>query len=382
MNRFFYVQNSPFSGEITSLLNKDICLLKRINNVFMEIHLIFLKALKIKSLLFLVFFCNLLCSQNNPQLKNRFLTKFNFKEYKIAYKKDTIVFYLHKKKNSTPNKLVIYLQGTTPVPEPFFKVEKTEKGYAYETYFPTDYEFLNENYVYVIISYVGISAFKNDGLSDLKTYHEKNSLDYRVNQVNKVINYIHRKVIKKLSKTIVYGHSEGAPVAAKLGTINNKITHIGFWGGTAMADFYDFILLESKKYYANETTHSQKTKKINSIIEDFNAISIDNQNTNPLNINEITEYTNKRWWSYAEPPLYHLLKIKIPIFVQVATEDNSSPIESSYLIPLEFIRMGKKNLSFNVCENCDHGFVQLENGIETDKWSEIFVRFINWTENQ
>ena len=42
-------------------------------------------------------------------------------------------------------------------------IEKKEKGYAYMQYIPTDYNLLDENYAYAIISYVGTPAFKNDG---------------------------------------------------------------------------------------------------------------------------------------------------------------------------------------------------------------------------
>mgnify|MGYP000333017297 FL=1 len=47
-----------------------------------------------------------------------------------------------------------------------------------------------------------------------------------------------------MNKVIVYGHSEGAFVAPKLATVNKRITHLGVWGGSALPDFFDFILFD------------------------------------------------------------------------------------------------------------------------------------------
>jgi hypothetical protein len=74
------------------------------------------------------------------------------------------------------------------------------------------------------------------------------------------------------------------------------------------------------------------------------------------------------------------LKINIPIFVQVAGKDESAPMESTYLIPLEFTRLGKNNLRYEICMECDHGFeIERENGVTENKWDSIFQEFIKWT---
>ncbi len=326
-----------------------------------------------------LFMINSVFAQNNTSFKELLLTKYNFKEYIIPLENDSIYFYLHKKKGSEPKNLVLYLQGTSPIPEPFFNIEKKEKGYAYMQYIPTDYNLLDENYAYAIISYVGTPAFKNDGPPNMKKYHQFNSLDYRVFQADTTINYITEKLIKKMNKVIVYGHSEGAFVAPKLATVNKRITHLGVWGGSALPDFFDFILFERKANLRGVQSDSLTQKNINETIKLFQLVAKDSSNTLPSNKNEITEYTNKRWWSYAEPTINHLLKIDIPIYIQLGTEDESSPIESNYLIPLEFARLGKKNLSFNVCVKCDHGFTKRNGDKEVDMWSDIFINFIKWT---
>ena len=332
-----------------------------------------------QSILFIFSTVLLLCQLNTQaqDLKQKTLDRFNFKEYSIPVENDTVFYYVHQKKDAKPSKVVIHLQGTTPVPEPFFEVEKGEKGYSYFQYFSSDYNFLSDEYIYVIISLPGVPVVKGQGKLHLKKYNSLNSLDYRVFAADQVINHISENLFRP-EKIIVYGHSEGAFVAAKLGTVNKKITHLGVWGGSALPDFFDFILFDRKANLRGEQSARVTQTNIEQLIEQFKNISQDSLNTVPSNANEFSEYPNKRWWSYAEPTINHLVKIDIPIHVQVATEDENSPIESNYLIPLEFIRLGKKNLSFNVCVGCDHGFKNVET--QKENWPDIFKSFIAWTE--
>lgn len=286
---------------------------------------------------------------------------------------------MHNKPNSTPKHLVLYLQGTSP--DPLFVIEENKEESTSYRWFPGDYKLLSENYCYVVIAKTGIpGVFDENTTRNISKYHKFNSLDNRVFQADTVINYISEKMLKDLDKVIVYGHSEGAPVAAKLGTINKKITHLGFWAGNALPDFYDFILFNSKASWTNKISKEEANKNIKNLIKSFQEIA---DNPEDTSVEDMDDYTNKRWWSYAEPPINNLLKIDIPLFVQVAANDESAPIESTYLIPLEFIRMKKTNLTFEVCVECDHGFeIKKENGDIEDKWNEIFQNFISWTEEK
>lgn len=289
---------------------------------------------------------------------------------------DTISFYIHKKPRSAPKNLVIYLQGTSP--DPLFVIEENKGRFSLNRWFPGDYELLDEDYCYVVIAKIGIPGiFEKDTKRNISKYQKFNSLDNRVFRADTVINYIAENLIRDLNKIIVYGHSEGAPVAAKLATLNKGITHLGFWAGNALPDFFDFVLFNTKAVSAGRLTRNEAFNNLDTLIGTFRAIA---ENPKDVSYKEYDDYTNKRWWSYAEPPIHNLLKIQIPIFVQVAGNDESAPVETAYLIPFEFIRMEKSNLTFRVCRECDHGFEIRKNGEIEDKWSEIFRDFMNWTE--
>nr|WP_252732520.1 dienelactone hydrolase family protein [Cellulophaga baltica] len=73
------------------------------------------------------------------------------------------------------------------------------------------------------------------------------------------------------------------------------------------------------------------------------------------------------------------MKIEIPIFVAIGSKDQAVPVESAYLIPIEFIRQKKEKLTFKVYPALDHGFErELENGEFEDHWNDVFQDFLNW----
>lgn len=325
--------------------------------------------------IFLFFYPAMAEAQTKRPSKQEVLNKFGFTEHYIITPNDTIAFYFYKQSNSNPRHLVLYLQGTSP--DPLFVIEGEKGEYKSYRWFPGDYKLLDETYSYAVIAKTGIPALHDEKEQNIAKYHKFNTLDNRVFQADTVIKFIIKKLLKSTDKIIVYGHSEGAPVAAKLGTVNNQITHLGFWAGNALPDFYDFALFNSKASWCDNNSKEEANNNIQTLISSFQKIADDPENANAK---DKDDYTNKRWWSYAEPPINNLLKIDIPIFVQVAANDESAPIESTYLIPLEFIRLKKTNLTYEICLECDHGFeVKTADGKIEDKWVDIFKNFIKWT---
>ncbi|MEM9549301.1 MAG: hypothetical protein AAGA77_25230 [Bacteroidota bacterium] len=305
--------------------------------------------------------------------KQDLVNNFGFVQHEITVDQEEIVFYTYQKDDSKKSGIVLYLQGSDP--SPLFSYKQEEDEIKKMCFLRRDFQNLDSNYIYVAVEKIGFEQLIDETKIPLPMiYQEKNSLDNRVFRANEVINSLNK--IHQFSKIVVYGHSEGAPVGAKLAVQNDKITHLGFWAGNAMPDFYDFILEVRKEYYQGNLSIEETQDQINEIINGFvHEVAAD-----PTKI-ESEGYTNLRWWSYAEPPLYNLLKLDIPIFVQVATEDKSAPIESTYLIPLEFARLKKDNLTYKVCIGCDHGFNIYKDGIRKErKWNEIFLEFMDWVD--
>ena len=79
-----------------------------------------------------------------------------------------------------------------------------------------------------------------------------------------------------------------------------------------------------------------------------------------------------------------MLKINIPIFVAVGGKDEAVPVESSLLIPIEFIRHHKDNLTYKLYPDYNHSFAKPRID-ESSEWNYEFVKvldeFIEWAEN-
>lgn len=310
-------------------------------------------------------------AQNIPT-KEELVTFYGFQQSEIIVDGERIVYYTYQK-GERPTKMLVYLHGSDP--SPLFSYQISNGEVNKYCFLKGEFTQLSEDYLYVAIEKIGFEGLIDESnIPKPEVYQRKNSLGNRVFRADQVIDYLVSQ--NNFQKVIVYGHSEGAPVAAKLATVNTKITHLGFWAGNVLPDFFDFALEARREYYKGNLSAKQAQKQIDEVISGFtDNIAKDTANTDDLG------YTNLRWWSYAEPPLNHLLKVDIPIFVQVGTEDVNAPIESSYLLPLEFARLGKTNLSYNVCVGCDHSFkIMRKKGKVESRWNEIFLDFLKWTE--
>ena len=323
-----------------------------------------------------LFFSFLFAIAQDVPSKREILDHYGFEEHTIIEGPEEILYYTYSNGESAKTKVIMYLQGSHPSPQFSYRVKDGENQYL--CWLHREFTKLPEEYLYVVVEKPGFEGvFNEDQIEVPQVYYEKNSLDHRVYTADLVLKTLASQY--DLEKMIVYGHSEGAPVAAKLATVNKDISHLGFWAGNALPDFYDFILEGRFRVHAGEETSAKAQRDIDRTIGHFvNEISKNPTDTKKDRFG----YTNKRWASYAEPPINNLLKLDIPVFVQVSTNDQSAPIESTYLIPLEFARLGKDNLSYNVCIDCDHGFfITDKKGKRTSEWNEIFNTFLKWTEN-
>lgn len=325
-------------------------------------------------LLILVFSTTLFgaCKAQKIPSKDELVNHFGFIQESFYADEENIVYYSYKNPNEKIDNLIVYLQGSDPSPQFSYRVK--EKKIEKLCWLHGEFKEIPKNYLFVVIEKTGFeNVIDEDNIPTPIIYQKMNSLNHRVFRTNNVIEKLNTE--NDFNKIIVYGHSEGAPVAAKLAAINKNITHLGFWAGNALPDYYDFALESRKEYYKGNISDAESQKQIDELLNSFkNEIVTDSLNT------EGNGYTKKRWWSYSEPPINNLLKLDIPIFVQVATNDESAPIESTYLIPLEFARLGKSNLTYKVCIGCDHGFNSKKNdGSIQRNWKNIFNEFITWT---
>lgn len=317
-------------------------------------------------------------SSAQAKFQDSLIRKLGFTPYQIIKQNDTIDFYVHGNLTKSTNKAVIFLSGSTP--DPLFTYELKDGKLSSYFWGHQDFKFLPKNCAYIVVAKPGIAGMFNEaGLNTRKPpkkYLEKNSLDYRVWQADEVIKYCRRKFITKGGKLLVYGHSEGFNVAAKLVSINKSITHCGLWAGSAMPDYYDFMLFNRKDFLSGKISDSASGLQIDTLLMNYKKIFADPASTESSSI-----YTNKRWVSYSRPAMEYLKDVKIPIFLVAATKDDNAPYENSFIVPLEFIRLGKKNLTYKTCIGCNHSLVlQDEKGEKFSYWNQYVKEMFSWAE--
>lgn len=309
-----------------------------------------------------------------PITINKALETFGFTEQKVITDSDTITYYL-RAYTTKPKNLVVYIQGTDAHPLFFYKFN-TDGTAKLLKYFNDDYKILDSTYAYAIIAKPGLSGiFNRDGFTVPEIYHKNNYREYRVNQIDLAIEDIKRNHMRMPEKIIVYGHSEGAQIGAALARVNKSVTHLGFWSGNILNNFYEFALFERIAVLKGHLTDSAAHANITGLMQWYQDI-INNPHSTKV---DQWGYTNRRWSSYEEAPINDLLKIDIPIHAVFASGDESTPIETAYLLPIQFMQNRKNNLTFNVCINCDHLYREQKEGKMINHWDKTFEAFIQWT---
>jgi pimeloyl-ACP methyl ester carboxylesterase len=313
-------------------------------------------------------------SSSKPSIEDA-LEKYGFTENHVISENDTVTYYL-KSYRKKPENLVVFVQGTDPFP--IFFNKKIEGKATPIKMFNDDYKLLDSTYIYAIVSKPGLSGiFQRNGFNPPWQYQAKNYREYRVAQIDRSIDDIVKNHMGRPKKVVVYGHSEGAQIASYLPLRNKYITHLGFWSGNVLNNFYEFALFERIAALKGHQTDSIAHENILGLLEWYKNVVANPESTEKDNWG----YTNKRWSSYEEAPINNLLKIDIPIYAFFATKDESTPIETAYLLPVQFMQNRKGNLTFDVCIDCDHIYREKTQGGFVPHWEEIFKKFIDWTED-
>ncbi len=326
---------------------------------------------------FLISALFLVCFAQNPSppTLDQALEKFGFIQEQIVEGNDTITYFL-RNYTSQPNKLVVFIQGTEANPI-FSYSENKDQPPTFYRWFGSEYQLLDSTYTYAIVPKPGMAGLYKDGAIQIPTsYYTNNYLDYRVKQLDRSIQHIVENHLSKAEKVIVYGHSEGAAIGAALANVNPSITHLGFWSGNVLNNFYEFALFNRIEALQGTTTDAEAHQNILGILEWYQGVL---QAPNSTELDHFG-FTNKRWSTYEKAPIDYLLQLDLPIYALFATQDESTPIETAYLLPIKFMEHRKTNLTFEVCLGCDHAY-QLETPDgKKALWQEQFLKFMEWAE--
>ncbi|WP_412850619.1 acyl-CoA thioester hydrolase/BAAT C-terminal domain-containing protein [Chryseobacterium sp. PMSZPI] len=278
--------------------------------------------------------------------------------------------------------LMVYLDGSGNFPIYY----KTKSG-KYSTSIPIDLKKYSKNYHIVLISKPGI-PFK-DSLQVApsgrrfypvsENYTTLYSLDWRAETASKAINFFIKKLPVNKKKIVVMGYSEGSQVAPKVAVLNKKVTNVVCIVGNALNHFYDFLINTRLDVIKNKISPQEGQSIIDSLYTDYEKIHEDPLSTKKTWYGE----TYLKWSSFSRTtPLENMLKLKIPILYIAAGKDNNQTIIDMDYAKLEFIRQGKKNLTYKVYPNSNHYFQEEETKdgktVTVDRIDEVHQFAIDW----
>ncbi len=286
--------------------------------------------------------------------------------------------------------LLIYVNGSSGTPLCIY-IERRKGSQIMTTFHNEIIDLVKSDYHYVLIDKPGFNfcdtiQTEEKDLSVLMEnyqapayYHETLSLSWRVNSIKAVITYLIKNGYHDGKKIVAWGYSEGGQVVPKLADEDKRVTHVISVVGAGLNQFYDFITSVRIRVAKGELTHQQGQAEIDELYKTFNDIYTDPNSTTKF----FSGHTYKRWASFcSDVPLEHLRKLTIPIYMAVGSADTNSPIYGLDYVPLEFSRLGKKNLTYEVCVGCDHFQTIIESADEKEKGknvgAEINQRIFTW----
>jgi pimeloyl-ACP methyl ester carboxylesterase len=307
-----------------------------------------------------------------------------FRHYKITDPElKTFEIHVAGSGDGVQKPLLVYMDGSGNFPLYY----KTKSG-KYSTSVPLDIKKYAKDFYVVLISKPNIpfsdtlqySASGRRYYPENDMYRELYSLDWRAKTASKAINFLINTLPVDKKKIIVMGYSEGSQVAPAVAVINKKVTHVVCFAGNALNQLYDFIIETRLSAYINEITQEQAQKTIDSLYTEYEKIYADPVSTGKTWFGE----TYLKWSSFTKTtPLENMLKLNIPILYIAGSKDENQTILDMDYAKLEFLRKGKKNLTYKVYPGCDHYFqetIKSDGNKKTiDRIDEVHQFAVEWT---
>lgn len=219
------------------------------------------------------------------------------------------------------------------------------------------------------------SIFENYQVSE--EYTRRLSLDWRVEATMLAITFMIKHKYWDKSDIVALGYSEGGQVVPTLAFRDKRITHVIPIVGSGLNQFFDFILDYRIKSRTGQMSHEAAQDTINQLYGMIKDVYADPQSTTKF----YSGHTYLRWSSFCSAiPLEALVHLHIPIYMIVGTADTNSPIYGLDYVPLEFMRLGKTNLTYDPCIGCDHGLMTMDGPDPQFHLEEYLDKVLKWVE--
>jgi pimeloyl-ACP methyl ester carboxylesterase len=184
-------------------------------------------------------------------------------------------------------------------------------------------------------------------------YIQKCGMEWEVQASSLVLDALCDTLPNTSNKVVVVGFSEGGHLAIKLAAESKQVTHLVSVISGGLNQFYSSIINQRMDAAMGKITHEEAQAEIDDLFATYREIYSDPRSTEKWYYG----HPYRRWGSFCgDIPLRHLVKLEIPIFLLNGSADRNTPILQSDYVKLEFLRLGKDNLTYRVMPGCDHWF--------------------------
>jgi len=317
------------------------------------------------------------------------LRAFQIKDKKLGQ----IDFYVTEKGIEQQKPLVFMVSGSRGLPI-MLVVQTKDKSRQIGTVPPDQIKYCAEKYHVAFISKAGtpfcdtLRAEVFNPMKNLEEYQpsaeyiQKCGMEWEIQASSVVIDSLCMMLPISGNKVIAMGFSEGGRIAIRLAAANKKITRLVSALNGGQNQFYSSIINTRIDEATGKITHQAAQANIDSLFAVYEKVYRD-----PLSTEKwYYGHPYKRWGSFCgDIPLEHLAKLDIPILFLNGSTDRNTPILEADYVKLEFLRLGKTNLTYRVLPGVDHSFyeVVVEDGKEKgiSHREEAFKMIIDWIES-
>ncbi len=302
----------------------------------------------------------------------------------MHYKGDPVDILIWSKKGEEETKkpILLYIQGSLPVPL-LIQYDNNGKPGVYHV-FVFNPDMFSDDYHLAIIAkpYVPLISRK-DALTPQFTvkdssgkyprrFTDRNYLDYYVQRDIAVLKFLQTQSWVSDKKLVIIGHSEGSTVAAKIASEFPKVTSLIYSGGNPFGLIVS--LIEARRAYETQQNHlaEQAFEYWKDIVKD--STGTDASQGDPY----------RTTFGFSIPPIEYLEKLKIPVLISYGSKDVSCPFDDYFRVKM--IRDHRENFTFTGYPGLGlNYFPQKADGqpnYDVFNWDKVAFNWRTWLKKQ
>ncbi|MDR3285854.1 MAG: alpha/beta hydrolase [Prevotellaceae bacterium] len=329
----------------------------------------------------LIFYCQTVFAQNQLIVEN--IKQINTQLFCLTTPTDTIHFIKYDTINEK-KPLFLFLSGSLPMPlivdygKDYNNMMATNSFHLFDKQIFENFNVvdISQPNVPPIILYENLDnqgAYKNFSLEYLK----RNVAETFVTRANEVINCLLAQEWIDRDSIFVYGHSQGAYIAARVAAENEAVKAIAFSSTNPFGRYQGMLQTIRDKAISGVISEEDALTQINQQYEFWNKVCYEDFP------NDYRAQLPATWKSFSQSVVEILANLKQPLFVVYGTKDYHSV--ACELLPIYFGFSGKTNYKLHPMLGRGHNFESFdENGNphwDDMKWQDVTIEFMNFIKN-